>query len=129
MTAFGDMYSLAAVPLLEHQHGEPLAYTPHGGVARTVTGLVSHAQEVVEGKPVDYENEVIWVDVSRDSAAGIDEPQRGETLVRSGDPNETPFGYSGRIVKGVGETRWVLEFKRPKATIIGGKKTTTVLGR
>lgn len=117
---------VTSVFLNEDEFAEPVDYTPKNGAARSITAVVRHNQEAIENEPIDYENETILVFVQRDEDGGIEAPQRGDELVRTNEPDQTPFGFSGRIISS-DASAWTAEFKRPKVTTMGGQRR--MLGR
>jgi hypothetical protein len=112
--------------LNEDQFASVDSYTPLGGTARDVIGV---AEELVDAE-LDQETgdethtERIRYWTSRLQADdGIDDPQIGDQLVLSSDPDSAPYTFSGEIPERDADSWWVM-FERPRRTGRGAKRST-----
>lgn len=97
-------------------------YPADGGASRTLTVTINSRQRGEDKGPINYEVEVITVQVLKDEShakGGIATPVReaGATAVdrilRSGDSEK--FAFTGRVLgEPFGGTVWRLEFERSK---------------
>jgi len=87
----------AAVYIQDSDFAEDVSYTPFEGAARTIGVVVADDGTAMEPGEDGSETKIrrIRVYCQISSTLGIDDPQTGDELLRSGD--DYPYVYSGEI--------------------------------
>ncbi len=84
MSVFGDSFQESSKPLLMDQHGEPVTYTPAGGEAVAITGMVDREPDrtLFDGMGTEEARKAM-VEISTD-ADGVASPARGDVVTFDG---------------------------------------------
>lgn len=121
------------VTLNPDEFGEWLSYRSAAGQPRRVAGRVTHVQDITEVSSLEFEEEIISVEVGADEDhqyGGVAQPvfnsvdaKQSDSIVRENDTDGTPYAFIGRgraLTDGNGRVYgWRLEFRRPKVLTFG----------
>lgn len=121
MTFFDEIFSDAALPVLEEFFGETVAYMPRNGSPRNITVEID---ESLQADNDEQGNETatdrLIVIVRRHSTTGISSPQVGDRIRRdkAHDPDQLDYTFEGT---GPSKHRdhWMLTFTREQRTATG----------